>query len=304
MDEFPLTTELFSQLTLGVVKSLEKRAGICDVKLVDSKPAERHQVVSWEQRNSCMLPDDLKRFYLTSDGLLLKWSVKLDDQLQQVGLMEINQVNNLSKLAGNKATSSNTPSLADIDDVSDEEQGGDEFSSPHFDRRSRIFELDSCQGIAKVCLVYTDTKPGSPAQHPKIWLLDRALRWHYLASTFSQYFRMMLMHLGLPQWQYAYTDIGLTPQAKQWFNIYSPLRIGLECEENPSNEDCGNFAKRTPKSSSSEVNKLDTGRVFKGKTDKKSKSYQGKKKSGVTSKPMSGSSNNRSGSQLSGGRLR
>ena len=37
-----------------------------------------HLVVSWEQRNSCMLPEDLKRFYLTSDGLLLKWSVKLD----------------------------------------------------------------------------------------------------------------------------------------------------------------------------------------------------------------------------------
>ena len=61
------------------------------------------------------------------------------------------------------------------------------------------------------CLVFF---LGNPAQHPKIWLLDRALRWHFLASTFSQYFRMMLMHLGLPQWQYAYTDIGLTPQAK------------------------------------------------------------------------------------------
>ena len=48
-----------------------------------------------------------------------------------------------------------TRSLFLVNCVSD-----DEFSSPHFDRRSRIFELDSCQGIAKVCLVYTDTKPG------------------------------------------------------------------------------------------------------------------------------------------------
>lgn len=56
---------------------------------------------------------------------------QISDQLQQVGLMEINQVNNLSKLAGNKATSSNTPSLADIDDISDEEQGG-RFTRFHF----------------------------------------------------------------------------------------------------------------------------------------------------------------------------
>ena len=32
------------------------------------------------------------------------------------------------------------------------------------------------------------------------------------------------MHLGLPQWQYAFTDIGLSPMSKQWFNLYAPVR--------------------------------------------------------------------------------
>ncbi|XP_038072948.1 tubulin polyglutamylase complex subunit 2-like [Patiria miniata] len=205
----------FFQLTIFFP---EKRAGICDITLADLQPAERHQVVSWEQRNSCMLPDDLKRFYLTSDGLLLTWSVRFDDQLQSVGRMEINKISNVTKLAGNKAPSNaNTPSLADVDYASDEEQCDEDTdvpAKPHFDTRSRIFELDPCRGIAKVCLVYRNTRPGSPAQHPEVWLLDRALRWHFLAHTFSQYFRMMLMHLGLPQWQLAYTDVGLSPQAK------------------------------------------------------------------------------------------
>jgi hypothetical protein len=52
--------------------------------------------------------------------------------------------------------------------------------------------------------------------YPKIevWFLDRSLRWHYLAESFMAYFRLMLMHLGLPQWQYGITDIGLSQQAQ------------------------------------------------------------------------------------------
>ncbi|XP_022109629.1 tubulin polyglutamylase complex subunit 2-like [Acanthaster planci] len=313
MDEIPYSKDLFDQLTLGVVKSLEKRPGICDITLVDLRPAERHQVVSWEQRNSCMLPDDLKRFYLTSDGLLLKWNVRFDDQLQPVGWMEINKISSLTKLAGNKAASNaNVPSLADMDYASDEEQCDAEtdiLPKPHFDTRSRIFELDPCQGTAKVCLVYRNTRPGTPAQHPEIWLLDRALRWHFLARTFSQYFRMMLTHLGLPQWQHAFTDIGLSPQAKQWFNLYSPLRIRLDSETSvadmePATDNGWNVAKESPKSDLAEVNKLDVGRVFKGKADKKSKSSQSKKKYGQVGKPLSGATGNRSSSQSGGGRLR
>ena len=33
-----------------------------------------------------------------------------------------------------------------------------------------------------------------------------------MAESFTHYFRLMLMHIGLPQWQYAFTDIGLSPQ--------------------------------------------------------------------------------------------
>ena len=36
-----------------------------------------------------------------------------------------------------------------------------------------------------------------------------------MAESFTHYFRLMLMHIGLPQWQYAFTDIGLSPQVKQ-----------------------------------------------------------------------------------------
>lgn len=49
---------------------------------------------------------------------------------------------------------------------------------------------------------------------PSIWLLDRAFDWHPLARDFGQYFRMMLVHQGLPQWQFLFTKLGLTPWAE------------------------------------------------------------------------------------------
>ena len=54
----------------------------------------------------------------------------------------------------------------------------------------------------------------------EIWFLDRGLRWHYIADSFMAYYRLMIMHLGLPQWQYAFTDIGLSQQAKVFVCLF------------------------------------------------------------------------------------
>lgn len=48
----------------------------------------------------------------------------------------------------------------------------------------------------------------------EIWFLDRALYWHFLTKTFTAYYRLLITHLGLPQWQYAFTSYGVSPQAK------------------------------------------------------------------------------------------
>ena len=49
---------------------------------------------------------------------------------------------------------------------------------------------------------------------PQVWYMDRAYDWHFLAPNFGAYFRMMLVHLGLPQWQLLFTPAGPTPRAK------------------------------------------------------------------------------------------
>lgn len=55
---------------------------------------------------------------------------------------------------------------------------------------------------------------GVVAQQSEIWFLDRSLCWHFLTATFTSYYRLMITHLGLPEWQYAFTPYGPSPQAK------------------------------------------------------------------------------------------
>lgn len=82
--------------------------GVVDVRFAEREPAEKRSLLSWEQvtkntlyqkvkcwtvhcydmynktavflpqKNTCILPEDLRDFYLTADGFTLTWSVKLD----------------------------------------------------------------------------------------------------------------------------------------------------------------------------------------------------------------------------------
>ena len=52
------------------------------------------------------------------------------------------------------------------------------------------------------------------APDSEIWFLDQALYWHFLTKSFTAYYRLLITNLGLPQWQYAFTSYGISPQAK------------------------------------------------------------------------------------------
>ncbi|XP_059563171.1 tubulin polyglutamylase complex subunit 2 isoform X4 [Myotis daubentonii] len=156
------------KLTLGVTRILESSPGVTEVTIIEKAPAERHMISSWEQKNNCVLPEDIKNFYLVTNGFHMTWSVKLD----------------------------------------------------------------------------------ALAQDTEIWFLDRALYWHFLTDTFTAYYRLLLTHLGLPQWQYAFTSYGISPQAKQWFNMYKPITYNTSL----LTEETDSF-----------VNKLDPSKVFKSK---------------------------------------
>ncbi|XP_035702288.1 tubulin polyglutamylase complex subunit 2-like [Folsomia candida] len=102
----------------------------------------------------------------------------------------------------------------------------------------KAFILDQSK-YGWVCLIYPAARnktillpPNSPRSvtepsqqvepNVEIWFLDNSLTWHYLAPTFSHYYRMLLFHLGVPQWQYRFTPYGLSSWAEQLFWIIVP----------------------------------------------------------------------------------
>ncbi|XP_072849098.2 tubulin polyglutamylase complex subunit 2 isoform X4 [Pogona vitticeps] len=202
------------KLTLGVTRLLEASPGVTEVMFVEKEPAERHAIVSWEQKNACVLPEDLKSFYLMTDGFHMTWSVKVDDHPVPLGSMTINSISRLNRLGSSSVyTLPNAPTLADLEDTDEEGGDSDQPEKPHLDSRSLIFELDPCGGNGRVCLVYKNTKP-VVAPDSEIWFLDQALYWHFLTKSFTAYYRLLITNLGLPQWQYAFTSYGISPQAK------------------------------------------------------------------------------------------
>ncbi|XP_018602347.1 tubulin polyglutamylase complex subunit 2 [Scleropages formosus] len=244
--------EYVERLTLGIARVLERLPGVTDVSFVERAPAEKRCLLSWEQKNMCVLPEDLKDFYLTTDGFTLSWSSKLEGEAVPIGSMVINCVAKLCPLTQSAVFSlPYAPTLADLDCDEETEASENHPKVPHFDSRSRIFELDPCSGNGKVCLVYKNCTPGMVAEQSELWFLDRSLYWHYVTSSFTSYYRLMISHLGLPEWQYSFTSYGPSPQAKQWACLYQPFTF--QCDSHIKTS--GDLV----------LNKLDPSRAFQGK---------------------------------------
>jgi len=201
--------------------------------------------------------------------------------------MELNSISKLKKVSTNSSGGvSNNISLADIDyDTDSEDEGSYSQKPPHFDSRSKCFELDPCQGHGKICLVYPDAKSANSDQQQRteIWFLDRSLNWSFICKSFTTYYRLMLIHLGLPFWHYSFTPMGLPQKAKQWFNLYAPVRLQLNEDyftNNNSNND-ESLVSTTSSASSGPRTKVDFSRIFKGKSsDRKHKSAGGNQSNG------------------------
>jgi hypothetical protein len=58
------------------------------------------------------------------------------------------------------------------------------------------FDIDSKAQDGRVVLLYRD----STRSKPQIWFQDLSCCWFFIANTFTDYFRLMIMHLGLPHW--------------------------------------------------------------------------------------------------------
>ena len=86
--------------------------------------------------------------------------------------MKINSLADLKRMGGIKAQGdTDCPTLFDIDMCNQKDEDG----KPNFCLRCKIFEIDSCHGNGRICLVYLEKNEHNldKRENPKIWLLDR-----------------------------------------------------------------------------------------------------------------------------------
>lgn len=89
----------------------------------------------------------------------------------------------------------------------------------------RAVELDASISSGRVCLLYAGGEGRA-----QVWFQDASCSWSFIASSFVDYFRLMVLHRGLPRWQYQYTDAGLDSVAKAWWRAFAADRCGSDTE--------------------------------------------------------------------------
>lgn len=88
-------------------------------------------------------------------------------------------------------------------------------------RECKLFEIGQCfpgEESGKIYLAYR-SKPEQDS--PGIWL-HRDGQWYQLADNFTTYFRMMLVHLGLPLWQCCVAGLALPTWIEQTYFLVGP----------------------------------------------------------------------------------
>ncbi|CAD7931139.1 unnamed protein product [Amoebophrya sp. A25] len=198
----------YDDLSLSAVSYLEGHEGVSEITLQGPVESPLGDVQKWEEEHAPIkLPDDYKDFLRITNGFYLKWSALIRGKAVPYGCMYLNGIEQV-KLAA--------------------------IEGAELNQKTKYFDLDSkCVG-GRVALKYTPMKnppgPGKGAHYlpPSVWFQDVSGTWFFIASSFTDYYRLMITHLGIPRWQYAYTDVGLDVLTKFWFMFLSPERLKID----------------------------------------------------------------------------
>lgn len=203
--------EIFEQISLSVINYLERHIGVTDIEFIERQGVVEALITSWEDENApYLLPSDFKSFLLISDGLQLKWSVKKKSLVFPLGHMHLNRLREVRPF---EIESFAIRKLGDEVDCDSDNETSD----------VKAFDIDSEVQAGRLALLYSGNY-----DKPQIYFQDLSGDWFFIANTFTDYFRLMLMHLGLPHWQYAYTEVGLDSNSQQWFRFLSPERLEID----------------------------------------------------------------------------
>ncbi len=256
--------EIFDDISLSVINFLENHEGVASVDFVERRGITLAEITAWEQDNApYSLPNDYKAFLLISNGLLLRWHIRHHDSEFPLGCLHLNKLASVQPIARNDEdsddeveeqflldthnSSNNTITENEINHFDNIRINKSEHHNHHtpsrkikrgprslirrtlkrLPRESAAFDIDNTCTGGTVAFFYSSK---DNFDNPQVWFQDMSCKWFFIANTFTDYFRLMIMHLGLPCWQYAFTEVGLDPVSQQWFRFLSPERLAIDID--------------------------------------------------------------------------
>jgi hypothetical protein len=59
----------------------------------------------------------------------------------------------------------------------------------------------------------------------EVWYLDDTKKCYFVCSTFTQYLRLAILHLGIVGWQMVFSPHGLSMSTQQWMGMFCKERL-------------------------------------------------------------------------------
>ena len=244
--------ECFDKIALSCISYLESFSECRNVNFQCGDGAASHESVLWEKRNAPFkLPKDLKNFYSMFNGVHLSWNVELGEKQVQIGEIRVNRMEALKPF--------------EIEGSFDSKPWVDVVAVLPDPKTCSAFILDTHCEIGEIVLLYRQIPVGavvnsvqvqvpvSPTpsaglvsdaevseqdslrlenvisyEQPEVWFVDQSSRWHYISKTFTQYFRLLVIHLGVHGWQLTFTPEGAPSTTQQWMTMFCKERLIID----------------------------------------------------------------------------
>lgn len=215
---------LFNRIALGCISYLESSEDCRSVIFHSPDAANSHEFTMWEKKHAPLkFPEDMKKFYSSFKGFSITWTVEIASRVVSIGDMRMNKIDQLQRNLNEYFVNTNTiPKDVEIPDYT----------------TCTLFTIDSNCEVGEVVLLYrcylTDNMSINTGSQPlekllpEVWLLDLSGQLHFISSTFTQYLRLMVSHLGIFGWQLAFTEAGMSETTQQWMGLFCKERLIID----------------------------------------------------------------------------
>lgn len=212
----------YGNILLGLPETLEK-AGIHDILIERQSGLTEPEINQWETKNGVRLPDNIRQFYTSTDGLSFSWVLSKpfsDMDLDSIEGAE-EHIYEEEEAPSGRILINPLSDLTPILDFATSNVPGVKVKGKEFElilgAESKVFALEPLLSGATVALVYTHKE-----FKPTIWLYTEEKKFHFLAKHFVRYLRMAIAYWGIPDWQFVFTKQNPPGASLELLQVFVP----------------------------------------------------------------------------------